>query len=356
MPKAPELAKNIPKAPEIPSSVPVAPPLPSSTPKAPELPSSTPQAPSMPSSIPQAPPLPSSVPAAPPLPSSMPKAPELPSSTLQAPPIPSSIPKAPELPSSTPQAPPLPSSVPAAPPLPSSTPKAPSLPSLSTNADTIKTPPVNPLVGGLPFLAEIQKKRDDTYVVDEKNVAAVSKHGASNLQHKELKLSTGAKTPSAPNMPPPLQQSAPSAPSAPSMPPPLQQSATIGENTKVEDMSTTAYRSNDTGTTKKAPPPPPAVENKPKGNYKTRLFSDGTTTSSAVTREGRPDEQLTDSSSYINKAGMRKQLADVAIPESTRFKWLTKDEMPIPRPFLGRTKLYPSGRGSSVPLNFKLYE
>ena len=37
--------------------------------------------------------------------------------------------------------------------------------------------------------------------------------------------------------------------------------------------------------------------------------------------------------------------------ESPRFKFLDQNELPKPHAFEGRIKLYPSGRGSSVPLN-----
>ncbi|KAF0267261.1 hypothetical protein FOG48_03611 [Hanseniaspora uvarum] len=455
---------KLPSAPAIPSVVPgIPPPLPNSTPSAPPLPNSAPSAPPLPNAIPSIPPpLPSStpgipppnvnssapvtrntppanplagglpflaeiqkkrddshvidetkvpktsetvssnvkhedrntgIPAAPPLPSSIPKAPELPSGMSAAPPLPSNMPTAPPLPSSMPSVPPLPTSIPKAPELPSSIPKAPGLPT------GIQTPAANPLAGGLPFLAEIQRKRDDSHVVDEKDVAAVSKKGASSLTPHEPKLSTGMgnqrvpsipppmqhnapsvpsmpppmqhNAPSVPSMPPPLQHSAPSvpnmpppvqhsAPSVPSMPPPVQHNAqSIPSSIQQTTIKTAPSHipSSATSSSKKAPPPPPAVEPATTGNYKTRLFSDGTSTTETTSlREGRPNEQLTDSTSYLNKAGMKNKLGDIEIPENSRFKWLTKDEMPLPRPFARKTKLYPSGRGSSVPLNLKIYD
>ncbi|OEJ84735.1 hypothetical protein AWRI3580_g3343 [Hanseniaspora uvarum] len=421
IPAAPPLPSSIPKAPELPSGMSAAPPLPSNMPTAPPLPSSMPSAPPLPSSIPKAPELPSGMPSAPPLPSSIPKAPELPSSIPssipKAPELPSSIPKAPELPSSIPKAPELPSGMPSVPPLPTSIPKAPELPSSIPKAPGlptgIPTPAANPLAGGLPFLAEIQRKRDDSHVVDEKDVAAVSKKGASSLTPHEPKLSTGMgnqrvpsipppmqhNAPSVPSMPPPMQHNAPSvpsmppsmqhnAPSVPSMPPPLQHSApsvpnmpppvqhsapsvpsmpppvqhnaqSIPSSIQQTTIKTASSHipSSSTSSSKKAPPPPPAVEPATTGNYKTRLFSDGTSTTETTSlREGRPNEQLTDSTSYLNKAGMKNKLGDIEIPENSRFKWLTKDEMPLPRPFARKTKLYPSGRGSSVPLNLKIYD
>ena len=430
---------KLPSAPAIPSVVPgIPPPLPNSTPSAPPLPNSAPSAPPLPSSTPGIPPpnvnssapvtrntppanplaggLPflaeiqkkrddshvidetkvpktsetgssnlkhedrnTGIPAAPPLPSSIPKAPELPSGMSAAPPLPSNMPTAPPLPSSMPSVPPLPTSIPKAPELPSSIPKAPGLPT------GIQTPAANPLAGGLPFLAEIQRKRDDSHVVDEKDVAAVSKKGASSLTPHEPKLSTGMgnqrvpsipppmqhNAPSVPSMPPPLQHSAPSvpnmpppvqhsAPSVPSMPPTVQHNAQSIPSSIQQTTIKTApshISSSATSSSKKAPPPPPAVEPATTGNYKTRLFSDGTSTTETTSlREGRPNEQLTDSTSYLNKAGMKNKLGDIEIPENSRFKWLTKDEMPLPRPFARKTKLYPSGRGSSVPLNLKIYD
>ena len=337
------------------TGIPAAPPLPSSIPKAPELPSGMSAAPPLPSNMPTAPPLPSSMPSVPPLPTSIPKAPELPSS----------IPKAPEIPSGMPSVPPLPTSIPKAPELPSSIPKAPGLPT------GIQTPAANPLAGGLPFLAEIQRKRDDSHVVDEKDVAAVSKKGASSLTPHEPKLSTGMGNQRVPSIPPPMQHNAPSvpsmpppvqhsAPSVPSMPPPVQHNAqSIPSSIQQTTIKTAPSHipSSATSSSKKAPPPPPAVEPATTGNYKTRLFSDGTSTTETTSlREGRPNEQLTDSTSYLNKAGMKNKLGDIEIPENSRFKWLTKDEMPLPRPFARKTKLYPSGRGSSVPLNLKIYD
>ncbi|GMM41300.1 Vrp1 protein [Hanseniaspora uvarum] len=375
IPAAPPLPSSIPKAPELPSGMTAAPPLPSNMPSAPPLPTSIPKAPELPSGMPSAPPLPTSIPKAPELPSSIPKAPELPSSIPKAPELPSSIPKAPELPSSIPKAPELPSSIPKAPELPSSIPKAPELPSSIPKAPGlptgIPTPAANPLAGGLPFLAEIQRKRDDSHVVDEKDVAAVSKKGASSLTPHEPKLSTGMGNQRVPSIPPPLQHSAPSvpsmpppvqhsAPSVPNMPPPVQHNAqSIPPPIQQTTIKTAPSHipSSATSSSKKAPPPPPAVEPATTGNYKTRLFSDGTSTTETTSlREGRPNEQLTDSTSYLNKAGMKNKLSDIEIPENSRFKWLTKDEMPLPRPFTRKTKLYPSGRGSSVPLNLKIYD
>lgn len=156
-PQAPPLPQF--EAPQLPNSVP--PPLPeTSAPAPPPLPEA---------SAPEAPPLPqASAPEAPPLPQS--RAPETPAipdfSAPQAPPLPES---------SAPAPPPLPqSSAPAPPPLPqSSAPAAPALPPSGAPAAPPPPPPANqgsslppaPAAGGLPFLADIQKFRDDSHVV-----------------------------------------------------------------------------------------------------------------------------------------------------------------------------------------------
>lgn len=41
--------------------------------------------------------------------------------------------------------------------------------------------------------------------------------------------------------------------------------------------------------------------------------------------------------------------------EDTRFKFINSDALPNPRRFESKEKLYPSGRGSSVPLDLLLY-
>lgn len=165
------------------SPAPQAPPLPQAD--VPQLPDSIP--PPLPQASAPAPtPLPeSSAPAPPPLPQA--SAPDVPSfSDSRAPEVPplpeSNAPAAPPLPeSSAPAAPPLPeSSAPAPPPLPQSSapPAPPSLPSFGAPAAPPPPPPAAsssgsqgsslppaPAAGGLPFLADIQKFRDDSHVV-----------------------------------------------------------------------------------------------------------------------------------------------------------------------------------------------
>ncbi|KND98272.2 vrp1 verprolin-related protein [Candidozyma auris] len=41
--------------------------------------------------------------------------------------------------------------------------------------------------------------------------------------------------------------------------------------------------------------------------------------------------------------------------EDTRFKFINSDALPNPRRFENKEKLYPSGRGSSVPLDLSLF-
>jgi hypothetical protein len=42
--------------------------------------------------------------------------------------------------------------------------------------------------------------------------------------------------------------------------------------------------------------------------------------------------------------------------QDSRFKFKAESELPKPRPFVGETKSYRAGRGSSVPLDFGAYE
>ncbi len=166
--------------PAAPSPAPEAPPLPQAS--APQLPDSIP--PPLPdTSAPPPPPLPeASAPPPPPLPQT--SAPSTPSFFEQnAPPAPpplpeSSAPAPPPLPeSSAPAPPPLPqASVPPPPPLPQANappapppppptgaPPPPAPPGPASSASN--PPPAAPIGGGLPFLADIQKRRDDRNVV-----------------------------------------------------------------------------------------------------------------------------------------------------------------------------------------------
>lgn len=256
-------------APQIPLPPSMTPPAPQTTaPKAPLAPSSrpternsipAPHAPAVPSLGPPPPPLPSSVP---PLPSTRPSVP------LAAPPVPHQLLKVPKMPSSRPRKqehaqtgsvssmgsfesadlshvpkPPL-SLPPAPPPIPTSVPPSiptngPPRPPLPGNTSAAKssgsTPPAPPAPGALPFLAQINAKRDDANVVDH-----VESSGAAGAPKQ---------TPPAPLRAPPLPTSAPPIPTAP--PPPL--SAPAPPAPPVPGLSTPQPKAGSG-----PPPPPPA--------------------------------------------------------------------------------------------------
>ena len=52
--------------------------------------------------------------------------------------------------------------------------------------------------------------------------------------------------------------------------------------------------------------------------------------------------------------GVKLNSGKITIDDS-RFKWSNLDQIPKPRPFQGKIKLYPSGKGSSVPLDLSLF-
>ncbi|XBW38250.1 hypothetical protein QEN19_003839 [Hanseniaspora menglaensis] len=423
VPAAPPLPTGVPAAPPLPTGVPAAPPLPTGVPTAPPLPTGVPAAPPLPTEVPVAPPLPTGVPVAPPLPTGVPVAPPLPTGVPVAPPLPTGVPVAPPLPTGVPVAPPLPTAAPKAPPLPTGMPVAPPLPLVASKAPPLPTgvsaaPPAKSFsstAGALPFLAEIQKKRDDTYVVDESNVAQLTKPGNSNfspinipqppISEAQLTVSN-AKTnylASAPVIPvskvPNLPLKSPEPPkglqlnekilaTAPTIP--VASAPGVPSVFCLPEQSTELHNKPQTGTKKFAPPPPPQeagthVQNRvfssntanvstevnssltsaaasgvePKEiNYRSRLFgsSNSTSVDQNEIRSGRPDAFISDSSTYTNRAGQMITIKDVQIPDTNRFKFNSQHELPIPRPFQNKTKLYPSGRGSSVPLNLKLYQ
>lgn len=150
--------------PPVPITVPAAveaPAIPSvPTPPIPQF-EAPPSAPEAPSSIPPSPPPPAMM--APPLPSF--SVPEIPQPQQQTPPPPPPPPAALPMPStSAPPPPPLPSfAAPPAPPAPSGIPPPPPPP--PTPPAPAASTPAPPIGGGLPFLADIQKRRDDTHVV-----------------------------------------------------------------------------------------------------------------------------------------------------------------------------------------------
>ena len=118
----------------------------------------------------------------------------------------------------------------------------------------------------------------------------------------------------------------------------------------------------------KSPPPPPNLEasastkdgassNSDSKNLKQRLFSTGESTlhHKHNTHTNQPDVdvgQYTINGSNFN--GAQSGHEKIVIDDS-RFKWTNASQMPRPRPFQAKTKLYPSGKGSSVPLDLTLF-
>lgn len=115
----------------------------------------------------------------------------------------------------------------------------------------------------------------------------------------------------------------------------------------------------------KSPPPPPSPStidagtfNSPSKNLKQRLFSTGESTLQHKhnMHTNQPDVDvgrytISGSNSILGaKSGNEKIVID-----DSRFKWTNVSQMPKPRPFQNKTKLYPSGKGSSVPLDLTLF-
>lgn len=110
----------------------------------------------------------------------------------------------------------------------------------------------------------------------------------------------------------------------------------------------------------KAPPPPPTTTSsfEQSTNLKQRLFSSGSSTLRHKTNEhtNAPDievGQLTINGSS-STTGTKLNSGKVIIDDS-RFKWANAPQIPTPRNFQGKIKLYPSGKGYSVPLNLSLF-
>lgn len=57
----------------------------------------------------------------------------------------------------------------------------------------------------------------------------------------------------------------------------------------------------------------------------------------------------------INTQQRNGSSSERLVIEDTRFKWVNSDALPNPRRFERKEKLYPSGRGSSVPLDLLLF-
>ena len=184
---------------------------------------------------------------------------------------------------------------------------------------------------------------------------------AASLLHDVLPSSNLEKPPSPPvAAAPPLPTfSAPSLPQqsvSTSIPSPPPVAPTLSVRTETESISKNPTKS---------PPPPPSpstmdtgTSNSPSKNLKQRLFSTGGSTLQHKhnTHTNQPDVDvgrytIGGSNSIVGaKSGNERIVID-----DSRFKWTTVSQMPKPRPFQNKTKLYPSGKGSSVPLDLTLF-
>ncbi|CAI4035241.1 hypothetical protein SMKI_12G3890 [Saccharomyces mikatae IFO 1815] len=186
---------------------------------------------------------------------------------------------------------------------------------------------------------------------------------AASLLHDVLPSSNIEKpAPPVVAAPPLPTHSAPSLPQQ-AIPPPISSgppiAPTFPTRTETESISNNSLKS---------PPPPPTLQtststigdvpsNSPNKNLKQRLFSTGEPTlqHGHNTHTNQPDVDvgkytISGSNSTLGaKSGNEKIIID-----DSRFKWTNVSQIPKPRPFQNKTKLYPSGKGSSVPLDLTL--
>lgn len=149
-------------------------------------------------------------------------------------------------------------------------------------------------------------------------------------------------TPPAPPAPPMASSGPHSAPPPPPMAP-FSPASTATEN----------------GGSSKLPPPPPPPSSTATTSHKQRLFSNGDDAQSSHTLNPHTNQpeiktsNLTISGSATT-TGVKLGGTKVTVDDS-RFSWGNAGQLPKPRAFSNKTKLYPSGRGSSVPLDLALY-
>ncbi|OWB80252.1 hypothetical protein B5S32_g4513 [[Candida] boidinii] len=126
---------------------------------------------------------------------------------------------------------------------------------------------------------------------------------------------------------------------------------------------------------KKVPPPPPppvsAGERKSSEIERSnghRVFSFGGHHKQVIDEDDAEEKQnigsnlrkinaaaYTISGSSATASNATNSTSKITIDDS-KYAYSNADSIPRPRKFEGNTKLYPSGRGSSVPLNLSLYE
>ncbi|AET41622.1 uncharacterized protein Ecym_8346 [Eremothecium cymbalariae DBVPG len=242
------------------------------------------------------------------------------------------------------------SQAPAAPP---ATPPAPSVFTLSHLRPSPSRSPSMPQASspmGLPFLSEIQSKRDDRHVIEKG-----SNYNTTNSSDDFITpvTSTRAITPQMPGT---------TAPQLPQSLPPQE----FHSGPALSHPQPRRHSMN-----KGPPPPPPAaapsvtsgpLEIPPvsSSSRKHRIFSsagDEAAASQGLTRHTSVREASVDTytiSGRTANGGISVGQHRINIDDS-RFKFVNSNDLPKPRVFQGKQKLYPSGRGSSVPLDLSLY-
>ncbi|CAX43996.1 actin-binding protein, putative [Candida dubliniensis CD36] len=338
---------------------------------------------------------------------------------------------------------------PPAPPAPPALPTAPPLPALGTSKkenDTTKTNSSNvapPAAGGsLPFLAQINAKRNDKFVVDGSNNSYTTKNGetpesssgVSKKQTADAKFSSSSnaprntgkssiagkhhmsfnpfshnkkqenQTPNAPPIPqnvPPVPPSGlphvsasnsvkatpPVAPPPPSVPhavppappaiptavPPTLPTSESSQN-NASSVPTSLPKSDPPLPSNSAPPPPRTKKAAPPPPPPTQGAGSGYKSSSSTSRvsssnfndldlrqnAGTNLRKISASAYTINprNASNGDSKPEKLVIDDKRFKFVNANALPNPRRFGDRgekEKLYPSGRGSSVPLDLSLF-
>lgn len=229
-------------------------------------------------------------------------------------------------------APPIPSLSAPPPPVPFSSSSTPAAPPFESSKHTTE---------GNSFLNEIETAFKHHNNAEKPSFAAASAPSIGS-----------AIAPPAPTAPPLPSAHAPNIPMSPPPPAPVpaspvDQAYMVSPNLEQQNLT-------------KAPPPPPTTTSsfEQSTNLKQRLFSSGSSTLRHKTNEhtNAPDievGQLTINGSS-STTGTKLNSGKVVIDDS-RFKWANAPQIPTPRNFQGKVKLYPSGKGYSVPLNLSLF-
>ncbi|SGZ53515.1 CIC11C00000001421 [Sungouiella intermedia] len=234
---------------------------------------------------------------------------------------PSVPPSAPPIPSGNP---PSRSQAPPAPPPPPSAPPAPSAAVTHSAQSAPSAPPAPPQIpGGLPFLAQTNAQKSDDS--DSETDSSAPNYSYSSQQSTPVPpIAPPPPTSVPPTSAPPTQL----APLLPQLVPPLLPNAA----------PPSALSSQTTRTKKAAPPPPPSTMDQQQ----------------SVGLSLRKISALAYTINTHQRNGADSKPQKIVI-DDLRYKFANADTLPHPRRFEGKQKLYPSGRGSSVPLDLSIF-